>query len=115
MYKYNKFVLRVFFSQQFIFIDKEMPQVLYPEELNIKISSIGGFGYTFSKKGTNIDSNNYNDFGIGAPFDNKAIIMKTRQAFEFKSVVTFSNYETSIDPKVKGENYVFIIHLEVLQ
>ena len=87
-----------------------MPQVLYPEELNIKISSVGGFGYTFSKSQADIDSNNYNDFGIGAPFDNKAIITKTRQAFEFKSVTTFSNYETSIDPKVKGENRVFILY-----
>ena len=71
--------------------------------MNIQIASGGGFGYTFSKEKIDIDSNNYNDFGIGIPFDNKAIIVKTHKVFEFKPVSLFSEYDAAINPKINGK------------
>ena len=67
-----------------------------------------GFGYAFNiEKSVDIDENGYNDFAVGAPYDDKAIVLKTRKVFSFKLRSKYQYDTLTLDPKSNGELKTF--------
>ena len=69
------------------------------EELNVQIGS--GFGYSLSKEILDVDLNGLDDFAVGAPFDESAVVLRSRPVITFTHKVKFYG-EQSIDPKEQG-------------
>ena len=89
----------------------EIPQRLTPEEFGKGPAS--GFGYAFNiEKGVDIDENGFNDFAVGAPYDDKAIILKSRKVFPFKLRSEFPSdtLTQTLDPKTKGKLETYNIY-----
>ena len=82
-------------SKDFDFLGK--PQIIEPKDLGISVSK--GFGYSISKDKVDIDDNGANDFAIGMPFDNQAVVLRTKESIhvDVLSVLTLNN---------NGQNYV---------
>ena len=82
------------FTDQF-FSFQEMPQIVTPKKL--KLNGFSGFGFSFSKeKDIDVDGNEFNDFATGAPFSNKAVLLKTRVVTHVTSDLSFSNAPSSV-------------------
>ena len=70
------------------------------EELKVQIGS--GFGYSLSKEISDVDSNGLNDFAVGAPFGESAVLLRSRPVISFQPAVIFYPGHSSkvIDPEV---------------
>ena len=69
------------------------------EELKVQIGS--GFGYSLSKEISDVDSNGLNDFAVGAPFGESAVVLRSRPVITFTHKVQIYGQQ-SIDPKEQG-------------
>ena len=65
------------------------------------LSKGSGFGYSLSKEISDVDSNQFNDFAVGAPYDESAVVLRSRPVITFTHKVQFYG-EPSIDPKEQG-------------
>ena len=74
------------------------------EELKVQIGP--GFGYSLSKEILDVDSNGLDDFAVGAPFGESAVVLRSRPVITFTHNVQFSG-KTSIDPKEQGNPITF--------
>ena len=52
-----------------------------------------------SKEISDVDSNQFDDFAVGAPFDESAVVLRSRPVISFKHKVIF-NFPKAIDPEV---------------
>ena len=67
-----------------------------------------GFGYSLSKEISDVDLNRFNDFAVGAPYDESAVVLRSRPVITFTHKVQFYG-EPSIDPKEQGnQNQLFL-------
>ena len=72
------------------------------EDLNLQKGS--GFGYALSKEISDVDSNGFGDFAVGAPFgkEKSAVVLRSRPVMSFTHAVSFRNVPV-IDPKVESK------------
>ena len=61
-----------------------------------------GFGYSLSKEISDVDSNQFDDFAVGAPFGGSAVVLRSRPVVSFQTRVTLETLN-DIDPKVKSK------------
>ena len=64
-----------------------------------------GFGYSLSKEISDVDSNQFNDFAVGAPYDESAVVLRSRPVISFTQKVRFLG-KPSIDPTEKGTTHL---------
>ena len=77
------------------------------EELKVQIGS--GFGYSLSKEISDVDSNGLNDFAVGAPFGESAVLLRSRPVISFEPAEMFypGYYSKVIDPEVvQGKQFL---------
>ena len=67
----------------------------------MKVQVGSGFGYSLSKEMIDVDSNQFNDFAVGALFGESAVVLRSRPviSFSYKAHLTLPPY---IDPKEQG-------------
>ena len=67
-----------------------------------------GFGYSLSKEISDVDSNQFDDFAVGAPFGGSAVVLRSRPVITFTHKEEFFGKQ-SIDPKEQGnQNQLFL-------
>ena len=74
------------------------PQIIKPKDLGLTLKP--GFGYSLSKDKIDVDDNNCNDFVVGYPNSNQAVLLRSKEVVileETLNPVVFQNI-TSIDP-----------------
>ena len=60
-----------------------------------------GFGYSLSKEISDVDSNQFHDFAVGAPFDESAVVLRSRPVISFSHEAWITYYPPAIDPEVQ--------------
>ena len=67
----------------------------------MKVQVGSGFGYALSKEMIDVDSNQFNDFAVGALFGESAVVLRSRPviSFSYKVLLTLP---PNIDPKEQG-------------
>ena len=89
----------------------EQYQVIKAKDLNVQLGS--GFGYSLSKEITDVDSNKFNYFAVGAPFgesdsagfSESAVVLRSRPVVSFDLQHVFIYNVPDQDPSVKGNNH----------
>ena len=73
----------------------------YPE-------SKSGFGFTISKeRDVDVDSNDFFDFAVGAPFAEKAVLLKTHAVISFEAS-SHVQKNLLLNPNEKGKYQNFV-------
>ena len=74
----------------------------------MKLPSRSGFGYSLSKEISDVDSNQFNDFAVGAPYGESAVVLRSRPVITFTQKVRFLG-KPSIDPEEQGNPFELLL------
>ena len=76
------------------------PQIIEPKVLGFKTLK-PGFGYSLSKDKIDVDDNECNDFAVGYPNSNQAVLLRSKEVVILESnSISFPNL-TAIDPPIE--------------
>ena len=85
-------------------------QKLGSSEARLKGLNLKGFGYSISKEVVDVDNNQFNDLAVGAPFSDKAVLLKSRPVIRFDDTEPI----VAIDPDpVDPQSGQFDIRLDI--
>ena len=80
------------------------------QKLELKELNLKGFGYSISKEVVDVDANQFNDLAVGAPFSDKAVLLKSRPVIRFDDTEPI----VAIDPDpVDPQSGQFDIRLDI--
>ena len=85
-------------NPEFNFLD---PQVIYASDIGLTKKPNAGFGYSFSQQVLDVDENGRNDFAVGAPFVNQAVLLKTKKTVSLKPNSKLSYAGGAINPQTQ--------------
>ena len=76
------------------------PQIIEPKDLGLATPK-PGFGYSLSKDKIDVDDNKCNDFAVGYPNSNQAVLLRSKEVVILESnSISFPNL-TAIDPPIE--------------
>ena len=74
------------------------PQMITPKDLGFTTPK-PGFGYSLSKDKVDVDENNCNDFAVGYPNSNQAILLRSKEVVILEESSRFPNYQSGVTIK----------------
>ena len=88
------------FTYIIIFLFAAEPQIIEPKVLGLTLKP--GFGYSLSKDKIDVDGNKCNDFAVGYPNSNQAVLLRSKEVVilvETQNPVSFQPLEP-INPQI---------------
>ena len=90
--------------------DRDFSRFQKLDKLELKGLNLKGFGYSISKEVVDVDNNQFNDLAVGAPFSDKAVLLKSRPVIRFDDTEPI----VAIDPDpVDPQSGQFDIRLDI--
>ena len=90
--------------------DRDFSRFQKLDKLELKGLNLKGFGYSISKEVVDVDDNQFNDLAVGAPFSDKAVLLKSRPVIRFDDTQPI----VAIDPDpVDPQSGQFEIRLDI--
>ena len=78
------------------------PQMITPKDLGLTTPK-PGFGYSLSKDKIDVDENKCNDFAVGYPSSNQAVLLRSKEVVILESNAIFFQKIPTIDPPIEPE------------